>query len=308
MSEEKSSESLAGKPHTETSIDAPAQSYEAQNPPPQLTDNLHQDNQCEATSPEGKPRSEKNWSNRIGVATLLINTFICIIYWGQLRQMKKATEAATQASQTASATLQEMKTGSGATDTHRLAVAAGEQAEASIVYAQAAKVEATNSGNLAASTLKQVGIAERSERILEAELMPYVLPVNMDLAEPLVTGKPIRIANNFINEGGTVAFDVQSLTTTEIRPPGQDPVFEFKSTTGSRASIGAKNTFDSMIFIPPRTQMQLDWIFRGLAVVYVVGEIQYSDIFHRLHHTQYCMVLDPRSGRFNGCKYQGKSD
>ncbi len=45
------------------------------------------------------------WLIWIGIATLLINVFIAYVYWHQLCEMRKATIAATQASQTAADSL-----------------------------------------------------------------------------------------------------------------------------------------------------------------------------------------------------------
>ncbi|MGH9344997.1 MAG: hypothetical protein ACRD19_14705 [Terriglobia bacterium] len=40
-------------------------------------------------------RSGERWLIRIGIAALVVNTIIALIYWGQLIQMRKATNAAT---------------------------------------------------------------------------------------------------------------------------------------------------------------------------------------------------------------------
>jgi hypothetical protein len=86
----------------------------------------------------------------IGIATLVINTAIAFIYLGQLKEMRKATTAATQASQTARETLNEMKTGSGAQDTHTLA--------------QQAIAQSTQTGNLVIQAAAQARAIEAARR------------------------------------------------------------------------------------------------------------------------------------------------
>lgn len=94
----------------------------------------------------------ERWLIGIGIATLLINSAIALIYFGQLKEMRKATDAATVASQTAKDTLKEIQNGQGATDTHTLA--------------QQAVTQATQTTNLANAAIKQAD--ELSESIQQA--------------------------------------------------------------------------------------------------------------------------------------------
>lgn len=160
----------------------------------------------------------------------------------------------------------------------------------------------------AQSAATQATIARRNQAVLEAQLAPFIVMTHMDLAEPLVPGKPIRILNDFINTGGSPAFDVQNLQHFQIVPPGQPPAFDVHEVSGSRATIGSKETFDSPLFLPARTQEQVDWIRRGLAKVYVVGKVLYTDTSGKVHHLQYCRLLDPTTGGFNGCKIPEQND
>jgi hypothetical protein len=180
----------------------------------------------------GNIKSAEKWPIRISVATLLINTFIGLIYFGQLREMRKATDAATQASKTAAATLQEMKTGGGATDTHTLAQQAITQAAQMVVLAAATSKQADASKTIAENAVMQSKVASKSEQFLEAQLLPYISMLYMDLAEPITPNKLTKVTNRFMNEGGTVAFDVQNLSTSHSIVDGSDPPFIFKVLTG----------------------------------------------------------------------------
>lgn len=106
------------------------------------------------------------WLIRIGIATLLINTVIAVIYWGQLQEMRKATLAATQASETAKDTLTEMRTGSGAQDTHTLAQQAVTQAQQTTALANAAGKQADAAKTLAKLTAKQLNV---NQEMLESQ-------------------------------------------------------------------------------------------------------------------------------------------
>jgi hypothetical protein len=72
-------------------------------------------------------RSGERWLIGISAAGVILNFIIALIYYGQLQQMRKSTNAATSAADTADKTLKEIRAGSG--DTHELAVQAKNQAD-----------------------------------------------------------------------------------------------------------------------------------------------------------------------------------
>lgn len=171
------------------------------------------------------------WLIRIGIATLLINTGIGLIYWGQLREMQKATVAATQASQTAKDTLTEMQSGSGAQDTHTLAQqavtqatqttnlandthdlaqAAGRQADAAKILAENAKIQAEAAQRAANAAQASVSTAKDA---MYAEQRPWVGIEVIPVSDPSVvrTTRPEVKASAFVifahNTGRTPALE-----------------------------------------------------------------------------------------------------
>jgi hypothetical protein len=117
-------------------------SGEAGGPPPKPANPNPKCNESGTEKLEKEIEKGEWWLIRIGVATLLINTVIALIYWGQLNQMRIATTEATKAthsavwsaywsclsSQTAQNVFAQSQT--SADDSHAMAAAAIEQAAA----------------------------------------------------------------------------------------------------------------------------------------------------------------------------------
>src|SRR5271157_2841616 len=144
MPDQEDSESQTNQPTDDPSIKTYAVPPLAkQNDLPKPAYRNSSDKQNETAKLERDIRAGERWLIGIGVASVVISTVIALIYHGQLRQMRKATEAtgvaataAQKSSDTAEKTLQEIQRSS--TDTHALAVAAGIQANAANVQASAA--------------------------------------------------------------------------------------------------------------------------------------------------------------------------
>jgi hypothetical protein len=81
------------------------------------------------------------WLILVNALLLVAQIIIACIYYGQLKEMRQATSAATQASLTAKDTLTEMRTGGGAQDTHTLAQQAVAQATQTTELANASKAQ-----------------------------------------------------------------------------------------------------------------------------------------------------------------------
>jgi hypothetical protein len=114
-------------------------------------------------------KTGEKWVIGIGILTLVVNIAIGAIYYGQLVEMRKSTDAATEESQVSNNTLRELKTGSGAQDTHRLAEQAVQQSSAtntilSSAGAQAAamKLLADRASAQALSAAQQAAAAQLS--------------------------------------------------------------------------------------------------------------------------------------------------
>jgi len=121
-----------------------------------------------ATDIERDIRSGERWLIGIGVATLVINTIIALIYYGQLKEMRKATQYAGVAAKAATDTLNEVRAGS--TDTHKLAEAADTQSKQAIEQTQIMGKSITKTDNLVTATNRLANSSDIQSRINAKEL------------------------------------------------------------------------------------------------------------------------------------------
>lgn len=204
MPEEQDRNSATEEPNSDAGIWRPGQPPADPSAPPQPSGENPNSNEGTTRKLEEDIKSGEKWLIGIGIASLLINSIIAWIYWGQLREMRKATEAATQASQTAKDTLNEMRYGSGSQDTHtlaqqavtqatqttnlaaasntqadqlklsveqaaRLAVAAGKQADASRIIAEDSSAQAKATNELATQAQRSADAASKQLAIMQAQ-------------------------------------------------------------------------------------------------------------------------------------------
>ncbi len=167
MPEEKSGEYVGGEPIAKTSAQAPIQSNGGQSVPTLSTDHKSDDNENDTVQLQKYIRRGEKWLIGIGIATVLINTGIALIYLSQLKQMRIATEASTQAVHLASDSLE-------TNDSHfdRVMRQTISQTAASIRAADAAKTAA----DIADKTLKiskRPWIAVRGFEITETSFHVY---------------------------------------------------------------------------------------------------------------------------------------
>jgi Sec-independent protein translocase protein TatA len=144
MPDQESARDIDKKPKGDSFIESPSQSPGNQRIPSTTANGNTSCDKNDSKQLENEFKVAEKWLIGIGIASVLINVVIALIYYGQLRQMRDATasagksaDAAKKASDTADATLKEMQ--KGGTDTHTLAVAAGQTAEAAKIQAFAAR-------------------------------------------------------------------------------------------------------------------------------------------------------------------------
>ena len=104
MAEKQDGQSVEGKPNPQTSFDVPIQSSRDEHMPiagAKTDANKNEDAAADADIAKEIKSGEK-WLIRIGIATLFINTVIGLIYWRQLGEMRKATDASEIAATAAS--------------------------------------------------------------------------------------------------------------------------------------------------------------------------------------------------------------
>ena len=201
-------------------------------------------------------RSGERWLIGISAAGVVLNVVIALIYYGQLREMRKSTNAATSAADTADKTLKEIRAGS--TDTHELAIAAGTQADAAKV-ANVTTREALTSVQRA--FIFFVGNASATKVVIDNRItdLNFTLPFN--------------------NAGVTPTKNAESRVNWQSFPDGLPTNFNFPD-TGSVLS----RQFD----IPPKAYGNgtfaipigyIEAAKQSHTHLFVWGWIAYSDIF-----------------------------
>ena len=218
---------------------------------------------------------------------LIVTVIIACIYNGQLNQMRKATDAATQASQTAKDTLTEMRTGSGAQDTHNLA--------------QQAVTQATQTTNLASAAKKEAEAMSQQLSVLTASQIPIVFLKEMPQeTESIGQDSGVKWREVWHNSGGTKPVELKIwsdctdyLTTTPIEfhrkvayamklviGPGTD-----KTIAGCEASYSYLKKIDdenhARVAARDETRRQF----------YVLGGADYKDFLGHPHTFEYCNQL-----------------
>lgn len=225
----------------------------------------------------------------IGLILSAVGVYAASIYNGQLNEMRQTNVLTKQALDGSAVTLAQ--------------TLSKMQEQIDVMHTQA--VAEKRQANAAITTAKT---AERSEALSEAEILPHITLQHMELAEPIIAGKPTRVANGFVNAGGSTAYDIHSVSSCGTILGGSLPSYDLTPPTGSQATIGAKGTYDTPMWIDPQTPLQVQQISDGTRKVYVEGQITYGDFRHELHHTNYCAVLDTKTGEFIGCREQKPSD
>jgi hypothetical protein len=131
----------------------------------------------------------------------------------------------------------------------------------------------------------------------------------IDFTEPIIAGKPTLLRADFVNSGGSPAFDIRPKLKISRLPIAENPDYDLPDITGSTGTIGPKLPFDvpgAMRAIP---QDQIDAINSGKLIVYVTADIAYSDTSgsEKRHHKYFCVQYQPSSEKMVGCKNQRAS-
>lgn len=93
MQVENDGESVKRKPQDQPPSDSPIQSLSNENLPSVPTNSAAEQDEPIALKLGNDIKSGERWLIGIGIATLLMNSIIALIYWGQLQQMITATKA-----------------------------------------------------------------------------------------------------------------------------------------------------------------------------------------------------------------------
>ena len=201
---------------------------------------------------------------------------------------------------------------SGGQDTHNLAVAAGQQAEASIIQAQRSEALASAATIQANAALTQVqkledGVREShalaleakrandiSRSSLETQQRAWIGFTGFDLGNNIEVGQTLSISGRLLNSGNTPAIHVQILATVQTlcgafplsppypRSPGvaSDSLILPNTPRSTRESIA-----DS-----PLTAINMSFLRSPDCNLYGYGKVTYSDTFGHRHWRHACTV------------------
>ena len=92
MPEDESRNDASKEPDSNASIQPPRQPPGNQNPPAPPPDNNSRNNQSTIAELEQDIRGGERWLIGIGIATILVNIGIGLVYWGQLIQMRASVQ------------------------------------------------------------------------------------------------------------------------------------------------------------------------------------------------------------------------
>ncbi len=255
-------------------------------------------------------REQARASKRITVlAAILIAGIVlsaAIGLW-QASISQKAAAAAEDAARTATDALAEMKQANAATDIHALASQPAAPTS-QIPPAKPAELHPRPTEVVARSISQHTEVAPKPQSIAEAQTLPYILLAKVDLAEPIVAGRPTRLRNTFLNVGNSAAVEVHSFFRSDSFIDGSAPPYEFHGAPDDLSVIASKASFDSPMALTPLTDVQIQQFDEGVRRIFLTGEVIYADFRHTVHHTYYCFELSPRDSKMYECKNRKPSD
>ncbi len=115
---------------------------------------------------------------------------------------------------------------------------------------------------------------------------------------------PIRVDVKFTNLGKTPAFDINLAMGVFVRAPGPTTWMDDR-TQRARSNhpviFPGLDTYEITQGEVRPSQEDLDIIKTGKKVLYVVGEIEYRDVFRDSHITEFCGIFMPERGVFYSC-------
>jgi hypothetical protein len=252
-------------------------------------------------------RGAERWLIGIGVATLVINSVIALIYWNQLDQMRKATQAATNA---ANSTSDSLEFSNGNFD--RMMIRTIDQTASQIKSSQAAE-----------------GAVKLAQKQMMLDQRPWVgLMGTNHISVQIVKDAPIKFRLQIQNVGKTPALEETSVNYLNMRPIS-DPMPSFGGYSQKDASATiclmpnaianvdlATDTPGTAGFaINKLTDTDIDFIDTGKVQLFVYGTIWYKDTFKNSHKTDYCLQYIPpkigtvgTEGSFYACPVHNYAD
>lgn len=239
MPEEKDRDGATKEPNPEAVIQPPGKPPADGNLPFQSSGKNPNNNQRATQKLEEDIKSGEQWLIGIGIATLLINSIIALIYWDQLKEMRKATEAASGSVNIAAYALRENQRQFNET-----------------------------LGQMKEQTKAQANAAETAKETLRVSERAYLAIGGLTMS-----GNPMHLIMPMINTGHIPAKDVSVLVFEETIfsntnfLEGHWSQFEFKE------EIPPGNALYS---ITTSSGADADEVAKGAQIVTVAGSVEYN--------------------------------
>jgi hypothetical protein len=229
--------------------------------------------------------------------TLMFTTIILAILGKyQSDTSRISAEAAKSAAETASKTLKEMQTGSGATDTHNLAVAAGNQAEAATALAQRTKDLAARMKDQADRTkiIAEQAIIQAQSAIVAADASrstakTAINTLHVSERAYVVAGAPqlvidrkmiaLPLQNNWRIPSGPVELVAHELTVEADPAAGTTNLAMASEIHWKRSKFQTIIPNVPFLVEVPVAKMNPDQMRNGHQLVLIAGSISYRDGF-----------------------------
>jgi len=193
MPKEESSHGAKQKPDADSSVKATSTGGGNQQPPGDRNERHPPNDENGGTNLERDIRDAEGWLIGIGVATVIVNLLIASIYYGQLSQMRKATEASTNAVHLAQ-------------DSFEISSENFDRQMRQMVYQTAAEIKAANAAKRAAEITAQALADSRREAIIENGAVLSI--TDLGFPKPVANSQFVKWEWAFENYGRTPAVDV----------------------------------------------------------------------------------------------------
>jgi hypothetical protein len=136
---------------------------------------------------------------------------------------------------------------------------------------------------------------ELSNKIAERQLRAYI---SIDTAQVTINGQILRAVIGIKNSGQTPAYDLTAKSRLHTQEPGTFIPVPLEDVETSKTIVGPNVTIHptATLTIPGDNTVVLPALRDDAAVIYVIGRIEYRDVFDKLHHLDFRL----RSNRFEG--------
>ena len=197
----------------------------------------------------------------------------------------------------------------GGIDTHALAEATGDAANAATDQADAAQqfsdtAEDIN-GGIAGAVDQLEATAQNAKAAIQAtrdamrlEQRAWVGLTVVDVPKPLPTGATFEIVNHFSNTGKTPALRAHAVSELEIDVHNLQPIYKESDAPEGPPLLPGAEVRGSWT-APILNEETVKAIKDGSSIIYDRGAVWYWDVFGRKHVTTFCLAYNVASGAFH---------